>query len=1522
MSNTVDNRAVHLGFDNKQFEEGTKQSTASLNALKKSLDLTEQTKGLQNFSDAAKSMQLSGIADGVQKISDRFSMFGIIGMTVLQNLTNKAIEFGQKLWQNIIGPAKQGFAEYEVQMNAIQTIMANTASKGVTLEQVNAVLDELNTYADKTIYNFSEMAKNIGTFTAAGVDLDTAAESIKGIGNLAAVSGANSQQAAMAMYQLSQAISSGTVRLQDWMSVEHASMGGEVFKNALIETARVHGIKIDEMIKKEGTFRLTLQEGWLSKEILTETLAKFTGDLNAEQLKSIGYTEEQIKEILALGVTASDAAQKVKTFSQLKQTLQESLQSGWAQSWRIMIGDFEEAKSFFTYLSDTFGGMIQSSSDARNAILQGWKDLGGRTLVIESVKNIFKGLTTVLNIFKGAWTGWFPKKDPAGTGLLKITKALNAFSKIFIPTSNTIKFFAPVFGGFFALLDIGRMAIVALASSFGKLNTSGLKPFLKTFTSYIENAGYYLINLRNMIKDTDYFGTKVKEISGRFSELKANVIVVIDLIREKFEKLKVAVETFKENLKNAFTFDKKVDTSGFSSFLDKIQERFNFKPFQTLLKVISFAFDGLISLLEKSGPTLLKIGSFFGKTLGGIGTAIMKAVAGLDFNQLFDLINEGLLGGLIVALTRFVNSGSLQAISGMFGGVSAILDQVRASLQAYQENLKSKTLLNIAIAVALLAASLVAISLIDSKKLTASLAAISGLFADLVLSMKGLSSGPGGKGAVGGAAGLALTLTAMSVSLLLIAAAVTVLANIDEKELLNGLASLGLISAGLAGFMRVVGTNSKSFVGSAISINILAVGLLIIASAVEKLGSMKVGVLQQGLIAIGIVITELALFTQLAGKMNVGTGVGILALVGAIILLGIAVEKFGTMKIAVLQQGLLALGAVLLGLAGFIRLAGNGKNVIATAIGMAILSGAMLVFVEAITRLGKIPVAELQRGLFGMAAALLAIVLAVNLLPKNMIVKAVGLAIIAGAIYILADSLTTMSKMTWEEIARGLATLAGAMLIISVAMYAMQGSMGGAIALLLVAGALAILAPVLKTLGGMGLAEIAIALGALAAMFVILGIAGAVLTPVVPTLLGLALAILAIGAAVALIGAGLLLFSAGLAALAVSGVAGATAFVAMVGILLGIIPMIIEALVGAIILFAKLIIEAVPVIAEALITLIKALCQVIIETVPDMVAALSVLLAALWQLIREQVPVAVETILFVIGELLASLAASIPDFTQSAFDILLGFLQGIRDNIAEVVTVVGEIITEFLDAVALALPDIIQSGFDLLLSFIEGITKAVEENGPDISAAVLDLAGAIITGLTDGLLGGIDSIVTAVGNIGSSIITALKTLLGIASPSRIMEEIGVQTIKGLLIGLRDKTNSIADATEDLGDKALKGMNGALQRINDSLNSNLDVNPTIRPVLDLTGVQNGSRNIDSILGTKSISLATNMNNLSNVAANMSSRNNTNDGINAATQQGATVIFNQTNTSPKALSAFDIYRNTRNQLLMVKGLVLNQ
>lgn len=433
---TIDERVVSMKFDNRQFESGVATSINTLNGLKKGLDLSGSAKGLESINNAASKVNFNGMSSGIEAVKVKFSALQVVAVAALSNIVNSAMNAGKNLISSLtLDPIMEGFKEYETQMNSIQTIMANTSSKGTTLDQVKASLQELNTYSDKTIYNFTEMTRNIGTFTAAGVDLDKSTAAIKGIANLAAVSGSNSEQASSAMYQLSQAMAAGTVKLMDWNSVVNAGMGGEVFQKSLMETARTHGIAIDDMVKKEGSFRETLQNGWLSTDILTETLSKFTGDLTAEQLKTMGYTDKQIEGIMKMAQTANDAATKVKTISQLLDTLKEAVGSGWAQTWQTVFGDFEEAKSLFTNVSNVLGGMISVSSDARNQMLTGWKDLGGRTALIDALSTAFKNVMDIVKALSGAFREVFPATTSAQ--LFALTEGLkNLITNLTLSSTN------------------------------------------------------------------------------------------------------------------------------------------------------------------------------------------------------------------------------------------------------------------------------------------------------------------------------------------------------------------------------------------------------------------------------------------------------------------------------------------------------------------------------------------------------------------------------------------------------------------------------------------------------------------------------------------------------------------------------------------------------------------------------------------------------------------------------------------------------------------------------------------------------------------------------------------------------------------------------------------------------------------------------------------------------------------------------------------------------------------------------
>lgn len=430
MSTTIDSKVVEMRFDNKHFESNVSTTMSTLDKLKQALHLDGASKGLENVGSAVKKVDFAPLSTAAETVQAKFSAMEVMAVTALANITNSAVNAGKRMVSALtIDPVKTGLSEYETQINSTQTILANVKHKGKTLDDVNVALEELNKYADQTIYNFTEMTKNIGLFTNAGVDLDRSVASIKGFSNAAAMAGADATTTSRAMYQLSQAMSSGAVKLTDWRSLEQANITGERFQETLKITARVHDVAIDDMIKKEGNLRETLKSGWLTADIMaealnhytlsTETMSKAEQEAARTKMLANGYTEEQVKLLFELGTEATSAATKVKTFSQMWDVLKESAQSGWSATWKLIIGDFEEARNLLTPLTETLTGFIGKMSDFRNRILQIALDFATPWMAIEEkiskitgkVDKVVSGVTGTLEYFQDVvdkvWMGVF-----------------------------------------------------------------------------------------------------------------------------------------------------------------------------------------------------------------------------------------------------------------------------------------------------------------------------------------------------------------------------------------------------------------------------------------------------------------------------------------------------------------------------------------------------------------------------------------------------------------------------------------------------------------------------------------------------------------------------------------------------------------------------------------------------------------------------------------------------------------------------------------------------------------------------------------------------------------------------------------------------------------------------------------------------------------------------------------------------------------------------------------------------------
>ena len=1286
MSTTVDERVVEMRFDNKQFEQNIQTSLSSLDKLKKSLNLEGAAKGLETVNDAANkcSGNMSPLSNAVETVRVRFSALEVMAITALQNITNSALAAGKNLVSAFtIDPIKTGFEEYETQINAVQTILANTSSKGTTLDQVNNALDELNHYADMTIYNFTEMTRNIGTFTAAGVDLDTSVAAIKGIANLAAVSGSNSQQASTAMYQLSQALAAGTVKLQDWNSVVNAGMGGQVFQDALKETAKVHGIAIDEMIKDEGSFRETLSKGWLTSDILTETLAKFTGDLNEDQLRTMGYTDDQIKSIMEMGKTANDAATKVKTFTQLFDTLKEAAQSGWTQSWEIIVGDFEEAKELLTEVSDTFSAVINASADARNKMLQDWKDLGGRTMMIEAVKNVFEGLVSVAKPVREAFNEIFPPMT--GKQLAEITERIRDLTAKFKMGEESSKNLKNTFKGVFAVLDIVGQAFKAVAGGIGELIGLFL-PAGNGVLSLTGSFGEYLVKLDETVKKTDIFGKAVS--------------TVVDIVKTVITFVKTAGEKVKEFGKAA---GEKFDFHGFElfhSFLERVHNRMaQIGDGAGKMKsgvIVAFEMMGealekckFLKVMEALWTAVKVIAGGIADAVGTMMGTLAEKLGNADFSGVLDILNSIAVGGIALSVSKFLKSVTepLEGLNGVLEGVTGILDGVRGCFEAYQTNLKAGTLLKIGAAIALLAGSIVAISLIDSDKLSASLGAITVLFANLLGAMAIFNKISSDTGKVSKAC---TAMIAMSVAVSILAGALKKVSDLDCGELARGLVGIAGLTAIVVASSKAMASGQKQVMKGATSLIIFGVAIKILASACKDLSRLQWDELGRGLTGVGVLFAEIAVFLRVAkfnGKM-ISTATGIVILSAAMKVLASACKDFGQMEWSEIGKGLAGIGGLLAELAVFTNLAGNAKHVMSTGVALIAIGAAMKIFASAVKDFGQLQWDEIGIGLTAMGGALAEVAIAVNLMPKNMIGIGTGLVIVGGALEIIANCMSKFGGMQWEEIGRGLTVMGGALAELAISLNFMKGTLGGSAALLVASGALAVLAPVLSILGALSWEAIAKGLISIAGAFTIIGVAGAVLTPLVPTILALSGAFALIGVGVLTIGAGLLAAGTGLSALAIgftalatAGAAGATAIVAALTVIVtgiaGLIPAVLTKVGEGIIAICKVIAAGAPAIGEAVKAVVLTLIDVFVSCVPQLADG---------------------ALQLVVG-VLAALVTYTPQIVDLAFKFLIGILEGIASN----------------------LPSLIKAGVDVLVAFFAGIVDALR--GIDTGALLKGIAG-------------------------------------------------------------------------------------------------------------------------------------------------------------------------------------------------------
>lgn len=1530
MSVKIDDRIVKFSVDDSSLVKKGPSVVNMLGKMKEALNFSHSAKGLQDIEKAAKNIRWDSMAAGAEVFTGRISALSIAGIATIQRYTNQALNAVENFAKELTTrPIFTGFSEYEIKMDAIQTILTNTAKAGTTLDDVNRVLADLNQYADLTIYNFAEMTRNIGTFTAAGIGLDDAAAAIKGLSNVAAASGVNATKAAGAMYQLSQGMAAGVIRLQDWMSIEQAGMGGQLFQESLIETARVHGIAIDKMIKDQGSFRYTLQEGWLTAEIMSETLQKFTGDLTDEQLRAIGYTEEQIASIQETAKNAVAAATEVKTVTQLIDTMKESVQSGWSVSWEYIIGDKQQATETLTRIKDAFDAMLAPSTEARNNALKIWNELGGREAAIEGFVNIFTGIKAIVDSITGVVDKILPDID--GYDLIAFSKGFEQVTRVFKMSGDASINLEKTLSGLGVVLKFIGRGILAALSPFKALG-GVLTGFTSVLLKFTGTLGGWLSGFDAAVDRSRYLSENVGSVYegfrlmlGAFKDVYVprmdfGLSLRFDGIQTMIKNASNALATFRTDLDNGITEFKTGARNAASGAATAMLQGVS-----TLVGWIESALTSIGNGIKAIGSGIKAAGNAIFGFVNGTADSFIRLVNAFSEAWSVEAIRDITLTAVLVGVGKGIKKGIegmkgviesfgnvLKSVIGTFGSVSGAIKSVSTaitsvsdSIQAFNKSIKARTLLTMAAAIAVLAASMLMLSYAKPEMFVESFSAIAAFLIELTFVMAALD-----KLDTSGLGTATIGLLLLSSAVAVMAAAVgSISKSITGENILPVLGALTTIVAGLVGSAIVLSkyvSNPAQLITTSFGLIILASAFKTIAKAIAAFGSIDKTTLQTGLQGLGVMLAEIALFIRASRLDQLKQGKKVIAeiAVSLIIMVG-AVALLGNMQMDKLIAGLTSVAALLISLGVTVTLMKNAnmKGVAPSVLAMALALNMLMIPILA---LGHINSDKLSQGLLAMGGVLAGLTVAlVALGAANKYIGSftgVSLALIAlaAALNLLIAPIIILGAIPLGVLMTGLLAIAAAMSVLVVSAIALAPI---STSLLVVAGALALF--------GVSILGIGVGISALATAFLKLaGITAVGATAVV-------------GALTTIIGGLVLLIPEILSALGVGIVSMITAIAVSIvdnaGILLDKLGEFLDKVLVWLTKHAPVVFTTVTILVlELLLTIINALNEyapVLVEAFVSMIVNVIDSMAntirdnsqKIFAAIRNLLSAIIEFVLVVVAELLRL----IPGIGDELSETVLGFKEDVQRYLAP------ESMEEIAEDAVGGLEKGLTKGADGVGDAADKIAKEIESAMSGLPVALENTGKDAGEGLAKGFLAKKNRIKQATADVAGIIEDTANKRLEIRSPSRRLTKTGAFAGEGLVVGLLSFVGKIKDAGHKVGDTTFKAVEESLKYVQDIIGSDLDFNPRITPVVDLTNVRSSAASINRALSlNRPIAMAT-VAAADGIAESFSSNKTAYRTGSDIPKAGDTYNYYQTINSPKPVNRFEIYRQTKTLISRKKG-----
>lgn len=1278
----VDERIVKMKFDNAEFKKNAADTKQVLSDVDRAVSSAGKGKGL---------MDLGSQMEGVSK---KAGAMQIATVTAIATIANKAVNAGLQLAKSFtLDPIKQGFQEYELKLGSIQTILANTARYGTKLPEVTRNLNELNNYADKTIYNFGEMTKNIGLFTNAGIRVGDATSMIKGFSNVAAASGTNAQGAASAAYQLSQALSAGQIRLMDWRSLTNVGMGNKNMQRDLITLAGQMGT-LNENTTDAKTiqqdFNGSLEKGWLSADVMSKYLQIMAGDMSVAEQRALGLSDAQIKAFAKTQQTAEDSATKVRTMTQLMGTLKEAVGSGWAQVFEVLFGDFNEATTLFTKVNNVLSGGISSFFNWLTKVIKKWDEFGGRMALFHTLRNVLAPFGAILGRLGDLWDLAFPGKR-TGSALANLTQLIQRLTRPLNILAKVISGEITPMQGFFRILGVGTRILKQVGGGFGDFVVN----LLKMFDIPIPSGDSGILGFFKKI------GEAVEDLLRQFRK----AIDAGDSIQEAFSKLKFKVPDLPTmpslsmpSLGGAGGAGAITGKFGVAAGLFK-NITGDVGGLQSTLNGFSVGkFQGeagkLTGSLQETSDESDTLGDKLGPSLGKAKDAVINFIKNINFDDVMASFNLAVLSTFVISMSRMFNtmSKSFEAFVGFGQGVNGILESASAGLKSLQTQARAKLLLNIAIAIGILAVSLWLLSRIPAKKLATALTAMAGLAVILKVSMGALSE---------------------------------MIEKMDGK-----------------------GINLKMIVLGATMV-LFAISVSILASALKKLNDVDM--------------------------------LSVVKAAGAVYILMKAMDALSKMP---------------------------SEGILRSAGALVVVSGALIVFATAVKLFAKLDLAEFGEGIAYAAVSLLVLTKTMNGFTSSL-GGAAALAVVVGALYLLVGVIKLFALLDWKTFAKGLAMVAGSLLVLTFALDGFSTSLLGAAALVVVTAALIGLAGAIALFANMdwgtffkGLGMLAITLVSLTALMAIMGVLS-------PLILAGAIALAVFGAGMFLLGKGVVALAAGMKALIlISG-----------GVVAAISAFAVGAAIGFGVFLQTLALQA-PIMKDSILKILKALIDTIVGAVPMIIDGVK----RLWDAVMKELggegkggnkqAAMHATGKSWIDKLGDGVKAMIPRIVAKAVEISLKFINGLIKHAGEIAAKGAEFVTNLINGIASKIGGIVNAAVNLVVKFAEGLgnnlnkivmagIKLIADFLHALANGIRNGSGAIGGGLVDvidavkdvgvdmvkGLISGLDSMVgdalNAMGNLAQSMIDKAKGMFKIFSPSRVFADIGKFVAQGLTKGIQD-----------------------------------------------------------------------------------------------------------------------------------------